>query len=193
MALKILYIHGYGGIGRGQTVIGLEELLGDKVEIYAPYFGYKFSSTAEIEQYIEDAKTAMDEFRPDLIIGSSFGGFITTFLNGYPRILINPCLRPSERVDILSPNMEHKEVKKLKALETSHDITPKTASETYGLFGLNDELFSYLQLFKQLYGTKQAFTMISEHRIGMENIEFQLIPLINKVVKENVSDKTLFC
>ncbi|MGB4655538.1 MAG: YqiA/YcfP family alpha/beta fold hydrolase [Bacteroidales bacterium] len=187
MAIKILYIHGYAGTGKGRTVQGLNKLLGDEVEIHAPYFAYNFSTVAEIEQYIEKAKKAMHEFRPDVVIGSSFGGFITTFLNGYSRILINPCLLPSERAYLLSPEMSPEEIEKLKALETSHDINPKMKLELYGLFGLNDELFSYLELFKKLYGTKQVYTMQSGHRIDMENVENCLIPLIRQVLEDNAN------
>jgi len=84
------------------------------------------------------------------VIGSSFGGFIATFLNGSPRILINPCLRPSECLHNFSPNMSKEDIELLKALETSHDIDGEMRYEMYGLFGLQDELFSYLNLFKKI-------------------------------------------
>ena len=183
MSLKILYIHGFGSTGNSQTVQGLQKALGNDATILAPQFTNDLSTVAQIEQNIAEAKKYMHEFRPNVVIGSSFGGFIATFLNGYPRILINPCLLPSERLHNLSPNMSKEDIELLKALETSHDIDGEMRFEMYGLFGLQDELFSYLNLFKKLYGESKTYTMPCGHRIDAENIENHLIPIIWEVNK----------
>jgi len=183
MSLKILYIHGFGSTGNSQTVQGLQNILGNDATILAPQFSNDLSTVAQIEQNIAEAKKLMHEFRPNVVIGSSFGGFIATFLNGYPRILINPCLRPSERLHNLSPNMSKEDIELLKALETSHDIDGEMRFEMYGLFGLHDELFSYLNLFKKQYGESKTYTMPCGHRMDAENIENHLIPIIWEVNK----------
>ena len=183
MSLKILYIHGFGSTGNSQTVQGLQKILGNDATILAPQFSNDLSTVAQIEQNIAESKKYMHEFRPDVVIGSSFGGFIATFLNGYPRILINPCLLPSERLSSLSPTMSDEDIRRLKALETSHDIDHEICFEMYGLFGLHDKLFSYLPLYKKLYGESQAYTMPCGHRIDTENIENHLIPIIWEVKK----------
>jgi predicted esterase YcpF (UPF0227 family) len=151
--------------------------------ILAPQFSNDLSTVAQIEQNVAEAKKYMHEFRPDVVIGSSFGGFISTFLNGYPRILINPCLRPSERLHNLSPKMSKEDIEQLKVLETSQEIDGEMRFEMYGLFGLNDELFSYLDLFKKQYGESKTYTMSCGHRIDVENIKNHLIPIIWEVNK----------
>ena len=183
MSLKILYIHGFGSTGNSQTVQGLQKALGNDAIILAPQFSNDLSTVAQIEQNIAEAKKYMYEFRPNVVIGSSFGGFIATFLHGFPRILINPCLLPSERLHNLSPNMSKEDIELLKALETSHDIDGEMRFEMYGLFGLQDELFSYLNLFKKQYGESKTYTMPCGHRIDTENIENHLIPIIWEVNK----------
>ena len=183
MSLKILYIHGFGSTGNSQTVQGLRKILGNDATILAPQFSNDLSTVAQIEQNIAEAKNYRREFRPNIVIGSSFGGFIATFLNGTSRILINPCLLPSERLSTLSPTMSDEDVKRLKALETSQDIDWEIQLEMYGLFGLHDELFSYLSLFKKLYDETNTYTMPCGHRIDAENIENHLVPLIWKVKK----------
>ena len=106
MPLKILYIHGYGSTGNSQTVQGLKKILGDEVNILAPQFSNDLSTVAQIEQNIAEAKAYASEFKPRIVIGSSFGGFIATFLTGYLRILINPCtLCKSQRLHI---NTQHR-------------------------------------------------------------------------------------
>ena len=183
MSLKILYIHGFGSTGNSQTVQGLQKALGNDATILAPQFSNDLSTVAQIEQNIAEAQKYKNEFRPDVVIGSSFGGFIATFLHGFPRILINPCLLPSERLHNLSPNMSKEDIELLKALETSHDIDGEMRFEMYGLFGLHDELFSYLNLFKKQYGESKTYTMPCGHRIDAENIENHLIPIIWEVNK----------
>jgi len=187
MSLKILYIHGFGSTGNSQTVQGLQKILGNDATILAPQFSNDLNTVAQIEQNIVEAKKYMHEFRPDVVIGSSFGGFIATFLNGFPRILINPCLRPSERLNNLSPNMSKEDIERLKVLENSHEIDGEMRYEMYGLFGLQDELFSYLNLFKEQYGESKTYTMPCGHRIDAENIKNHLLPILSEVKKNTES------
>lgn len=181
MPLKILYIHGFGSTGNSQTVQGLKKVLGDEAIILAPQFSNDLSTVAKIEQNIAEAKAYASEFKPRIVIGSSFGGFIASFVTGYLRVLINACLRPSERLSTLAPTMSYEEKSKLQVLETSQDINWVEKIVVHGLFGLNDELFSYLPLFKQLYNEKKAYTMPCGHRIDLENIEKHLVPLIRDI------------
>lgn len=61
--------------------------------------------------------------------------------------------------------------------ETSQDIDWIEKIVVHGLFGLNDELFTYLSLFKQLYNEKKAYTMPCGHRIDLKilkNTSFRL-------------------
>jgi predicted esterase YcpF (UPF0227 family) len=187
MSLKILYIHGYGSTGNSQTIQNLKQILGNEVTILAPQFSNDLSTVAQIEQNIAEAKKYMHEFRPNVVIGSSFGGFVASFLDGYPRILINPCLLPSERLHNLSPNMSKEDIERLKVLETSHEIDGEKRYEMYGLFGLHDELFSFLNLFKKLYGESKTYTMPCGHRIDAENIKNHLLPIFQEVKKNTES------
>ena len=193
MSLKILYIHGFGSTGNSQTVQGLRKIMGEDVEILAPQFSNDLSTVAHIEKNIAEAKAYASEFKPRIVIGSSFGGFIATFVTGYLRILINPCLRPSERLSSLAPTMSSEEIIKLQALETSQDINWIEKIVVYGLFGSRDELFSYLSLFKQLYNEKKASSMPCGHRIDLENIEKYLVPLIRDIKLTFDDDSPIEC
>lgn len=184
MPIKIFYIHGFGSTGNSQTVQGLRKILGDKAIIHAPQFSNDLSTFEKIKQNIEEARKHISEFRPEIIIGSSFGGFITTFIDGYYKIIINPCLLPSERLSTLSPNMGKEDIEKLKKLESDRDIDMEDNYFTFGLFGLNDELFSYRAYFEKEFSKYRSYTMPCGHRIDIENIENHLIPLIWEVKKD---------
>ena len=88
---KILYVYGYGGSASGSTVAMLRRLMPEGYTVEA--FTYTQADCAkareEIFEYIR-------EHGIDMVIGSSLGGFITHTLQGMPRILVNPCWRPSE-------------------------------------------------------------------------------------------------
>jgi predicted esterase YcpF (UPF0227 family) len=185
MLTKILYIHGYGG--KGGTGKILEGLLGTEFTVDTPKFFEPELNTAKVlQEEIEKAKQYADERKPDLIIGSSLGGFLTSFLSGYKRILINSCFRPSEFNFICENIKDESELQKLKNLEKT---IPVDKNDVYGLFSENDELFKdfgkqFQEEFKKKFNPGQFFTMNDRHKISTDNIKTKLIPLIYDMIME---------
>lgn len=86
---RVLYVHGFRGSAYGR---GYRRVLSALPE------GYKLFSIdydeADCSHAREQILNFIDEFKIDLVIGSSLGGFITLTLNGIPRFVINPCWDP---------------------------------------------------------------------------------------------------
>ena len=92
--IRILYLHGLESEQGGAKV----EYLAANYYVYAP--AIKYSEPNFLEQII----LSMEIFKPDVIIGSSMGGYLANELSikfGIPAILLNPALlSPPVRVNI---------------------------------------------------------------------------------------------
>lgn len=92
---NILYIHGYGSSGLGDTATAIKRYLPEDYVI-APSLNYQKCDISDVER----ACKKIDEipYKIDAIIASSFGGYIATLIancrSELPVLLINPCLRP---------------------------------------------------------------------------------------------------
>ena len=69
------------------VVMVVSLLMVSGMPVHADDYGWMESAREQILNFI-------DEFKIDLVIGSSLGGFITLTLNGIPRFVINPCWDP---------------------------------------------------------------------------------------------------
>jgi hypothetical protein len=80
-------------------------------------------------------------------------------------------------------------LEELKTMERAQlDATAKDLN-TWGLFSNHDELFGgsgYKDLYENVYGSEQLYTMDSPHRIGDDAIRKHLIPLIKSIVTDNI-------
>ncbi len=110
--MTILNIHGYNGSSENAAYVALKEL-GHKV--VSPQIDYDSSDADKIFKAVSDLYTYA---KPDLIVGTSFGGFFACLLSAVynvPSVAVNPCLKPFE----ILPNLGY-----------THDIR-----NLIGLFG----------------------------------------------------------
>lgn len=90
----ILYIHGFGGSGKGVKAELFREHYHDKEHFLAPSLSYiPDTALASLEEIIE----LFLQFEPVFLIGSSLGGFYAMYLSqkyNLPAALINPAADP---------------------------------------------------------------------------------------------------
>ena len=152
---NILYVHGLGGSKESTTCKNLREILTD-CTIYAEDFDlYDVQGTLDkIEKIVQEKKIGT-------LIGSSFGAFYVLSRKATPfRIVINPCMSPSLEIPKLDKSIPENVVKELFSLEAktyglkfyNHgEKTPAMKNTTCGIFGTDDELFSFSTFFSQMY------------------------------------------
>jgi hypothetical protein len=102
-----------------------------------------------------------------------------------PEDVINPCLLPSERLHIISPNMSETDWKNLKEMECACLDNAENEFQTWGLFSRQDELFGgsgYKDHYESAYGPTHLYEMNSPHRISDVAIQEKLIPIIKNII-----------
>lgn len=143
---NILYIHGLNSDKNSTTFLTLKSHFLD-FEWHTETFDLLNPSVAtkQIDNIVKHKNITT-------IVASSLGAFYgLNIRNSLAKILINPCLIPSVELPKLGENID---VDVFEKMET--DIYSNIDSElricTLGVFGDNDELFDYSQLFAKLYG-----------------------------------------
>lgn len=132
---------------------------------------------------IQQAQTVVDNEGIDLVIGSSMGGFTALRIKECPKIVINPCMKPSERLHLPEfGNATQNEIDKYNRLEETLAPTPFEVDNTWALFAENDELFSYRWLFDQLFDSSHALSVPGGHRNNPARIRENIIPLLQKTL-----------
>ena len=180
MKTKILYIHGYGSKGNSTTARELEKCMNGEAIVYSPAFSNNLNLFSEMERNIEQARAFVRENAIKLVVASSMGAFTALNLTSIPKLVINPCMLPSEQLPLLiDPNIAPEEIEKYRLLEQSRIIDREECLITYGLFATNDELFSYRDLFEKQYLSDNAYSMNDGHRISADNVKNSLTPLIH--------------
>lgn len=179
--IKILYIHGYGSGENSITGSEIQRKLGDKAKVFMPGFSNEVEKFHNMLANIQKAQDFVSENKIDLVIASSMGGFTALQVKGVRKILINPCMVPSDifRMEIL-PDISNAEIEKYLEME-NQTISLEEINMTYSLFATHDELFSYKQRFDQLYDASKSFSMPGKHVISPKNIRENLLPLINQL------------
>lgn len=144
--MRILNIHGYKGNPENSAYIALCEL---GYKSFSPAIDYDATETDKIFQYLDNI---IDEYKPDLIIGTSLGGFFAAVISSQrnmPAILVNPCLMPF----VTLPRLEFKNdirpfIKKFAEL---HKIS---SDNIYTITGRCDEIIDYHDFTKKMFGNK---------------------------------------
>lgn len=181
--MRILFIHGYLGGAFGSTATELQRQLGARAQVFAPAFSNDIQHHDSILRNIEQAQRLIEEERIDLVLGSSMGGFTTLYLTSVPRILINPCMKPSEQFGTLHlGDTSTQEIAKYRELEEQLNPTPEDRANTWAFFALEDELFSYREHFFALFGSDKAFDTEGSHRNNPQRIQADIIPLIERIL-----------
>ena len=162
---NILYIHGLGSNKNSNTF----KILSNEFKEYNWYtdtFDLMNPDVAlkQINSHIKNKSIS-------IIIGSSFGAFYALAVtNSLAKIVINPCMVPSVEIPKLTD--DDLDVNKLKNLEqaTYDNVDPEMRISTFGIFGNRDNLFSYKNKFKDLYGNKNCITVSGEHRLPKNSL-----------------------
>ena len=196
---KIMYLHGFGSSGSSGTVDLLRREFWERVEphrratVVAPDIPVDpFLAIKEIETL------AYDEM-PDLVIGTSLGGFYAQQLHGFMRICVNPSFWLSKKYDILFVG-KHKWLNARKNGETEFHITKEIIQHyaeaeahqfdgvtdddknlCFGLFGDEDTILSShtKPLFEKHYpGMSCEFP--GGHRMNHDIVTKVLLPFIKE-------------
>lgn len=193
--MKILYLHGIGSGANSNTAKQLIKYFTDdsEVEILAP----------ELPAMPRDAFNFILELQkheqPNIVIGTSLGGFYARYLHGPIKILINPAMMPTDVVKavgfgthkFLKPRNNGEQtytvdetfIEQLQEIADSQDafIDDEMLAETFAFFGTNDTIISNYDIFKSIYREYHAKYIEAEHRLSNKNIECDLIPLIKEL------------
>ena len=194
---KILYLHGFASSGASGTVDLLrrefwEREADDKrATIVAP------DIPLDPLVALPMLKALAAREAPDLIVGTSMGGFYAQLLHGFVRICVNPSFWLSKKYDVLYVG-KHKWLNRRSDGETEFHVTKETISHfqelearqfdgvtdedrtlCHGLFGDEDTILSAQTrpLFEQHYpGMSHEFP--GGHRLNAHVVTHTLLPYI---------------
>ena len=123
---KILYLHGFGSSGASGTV----DLLRREFWERTPAAHRAVVVAPDIPIDPRDAfpmlETLAFEEMPDLVIGTSMGGFYAQQLHGFTRICVNPSFWLTKKYDVLYVG-KHKWLNRRKDGETESHVTKPDA------------------------------------------------------------------
>lgn len=169
MGKTVLYIYGYGSNHKDSSTMKVMKsfmkdlgynLISIQYDQKNPHEGIK-----TLENYIEENNIKY-------VIGHSLGGFIALCLdNKVNKLVINPCMKPSVELPKIS-DFNEETLKRYKHLETwlYDDSFPSLSfDDLMGLFGDEDEYFSYYKLFKSI--TYKTYYIHSGHRPTNESFD----------------------
>ena len=167
---KIMYLHGFASSGASGTVGLLRQELWEKmppdrrVTIVAPDIPLDPLGALPMLEEL-----AYDEV-PDLIIGTSMGGWYTQMLHGFTRICVNPSFWLSKKYDILFVG-KHKWMNQRKDGETEFHVTKELIAhfqevEAHQFDGITDDDRS---LCHGLFGDEDDTVLASETRPVFES------------------------
>ena len=118
---KVLYLHGLGSKQGGPKV----DFLTKEFCVYAPEMDYKDPMLQNWVDFV------MRQFQPDLIIGSSMGGYVADILAqkyGIPAILFNPAVHNRSFEPAIEPLIEGEQAdlqqKKIVVLGKNDEVIP---------------------------------------------------------------------
>ncbi len=193
----ILYVHGFSSSGASGTVMMLrQQLYAHGVRVIAP----------DLPVLPNDAIALLREVvateKPDLIIGTSMGGFYTELLSGTPRILVNPSFQMARLLTFKGmgryPFLNKREdgakdfkvdrtmIDQFKALEKESfkHISADDKKMVWGLFGDEDKVTKGFQpTFCKHYGKQNFVVFEGEHRMSDKILNAHVMPIIHKVLE----------
>lgn len=171
---KILYIYGYGGSTIGSTVTMLKRLMPEDYSMES--FAYTQADCAKAR---EEIIAYIKEHRIDLVMGSSLGGFITLTLTGVPRIVINPCWKPSEVLPMIGAPAELVATYAPFEEAIEHPSDPQLVQ---AYFADTDELLGdkYIERYQRCYDASHCHRIVSGHHLSEAGARAILADLIKK-------------
>ena len=197
---KILYLHGFGSSGASGTVELLRKEFWERTD--AAHRAVVVAPDIPLDPLVAERaleELAYDEM-PDLVIGTSMGGFYAQMLHGFTRVCVNPSFWISKKYDILYVG-KHKWLNRRKDGATEFHVTKETVAHfqelearqfdgvtdddrnlCHGLFGDEDTLLGpeSRAAFEQHYpGMSHSFP--GGHRMNDQVVAKTLLPFIRSL------------
>ena len=170
---NILYVHGFNSTGNSNTVRNLRSM----------FLGYNIYSDTfdllDLDGTQNKIHQLMKDYRIDILIGSSFGAFHVLMCDtNETRIVINPCMYPSVEIPKLEPSLSENVIAAMKEYESRYKPHNK---DIFGIFGKDDELFSYREEFRRLFGYtndkgENSILIDGHHRLSPEELRSGIVP-----------------
>lgn len=188
---KVLVIHGFGGSKNSETGLRIKSIL-EKMD---PLYNVTLETFDLLDIKGTQRKIKNIMSNPDycMIISHSLGAFYCLgYTDSVAKIVINPCMKPSIELPklLIDCNKEENEsfnknfnsnIDLLKedfskaedAIYTGISSDRERQYTTYGVFGTNDELFSYKDLYKSTCNaSERMFTIVnSGHKLSEVDLE----------------------
>ena len=122
---KILYLHGFGSSGASGTVDLLRREFWERTD--AAHRAVVVAPDIPLDPLVAFPmlETLAFEEMPDLVIGTSMGGFYAQQLHGFTRICVNPSFWLTKKYDVLYVG-KHKWLNRRKDGETEFHVTKET-------------------------------------------------------------------
>ena len=191
---KLMYLHGSASAGYSRTSMGILKYLPKDWQLLMP------DCPVDAEECLQMLKELCEREKPDLIIGSSQGGYYAQMLRGYKRICVNPALDMSDDADVrigrhtfmvnredgiqkydITPKI-HEGYRRLEAHQFE-GITDFDRENCYGLFGDHDTDYGHCKpIFAEHY--KHIYTFPGEHKMEYDEIEQYLMPLVKELINK---------
>lgn len=193
---NILYIHGHASSAwGGKTVNCLAQ--------FTPYNIFSYDMPVEPIKAYELIEKKIKEDNIDLIVATSLGAFYGMCFNNVKKLLVNPCLKPSIEIPKISPigkecyyfslrndqkraftitNEIVEDYKKLEEIVNDNLNNQTFKNNSYFIFGLNDEFFSYLNEIEQYIDKSHIKTCESSHRLSNNDIDNCLFPFLDEIL-----------
>ena len=182
---NILYVHGLGSDKNSSTYQSIKALFPD-LNIYSESF-----DLMNPKKVINQIDECVKKYNITKIIASSFGAFYVMCYNkeGVGKILINPCMNPIIEIPKLI-EVDDNFLNDLKQLEINPDREDRMS--TFAVFGKDDELFSYIDEYKRLYGSKNMIRISGHHKLNERQLGTAIeaglnyLKSINNYLKESL-------
>lgn len=176
---NILYVHGFASSMNSSTAYNLKNEFPEYNIHVIEVNHFANESISKIENYIKNNNITT-------VIGTSLGGFYTLHLNStikVNRIVINPALNPStdlKRFLGVNKYLSKRNDKQSEFILTQENLNEFNKIEkepvvnAYCFYSNTDELISYQDEYKKLFGNNAIETTCMNHRITNEFIKCDL-------------------
>lgn len=156
---KVLFVYGYGGSPQSPMCQLFRKYLpSDRFELVS--FVYPQRDCAQAVAFLEQK---IEQEGIDMVLGTSLGGFITLCLNtNVQKVVVNPCMRPTEVLPNLTPRPDHPDdeqpspelIATYEPFESQLFATGHLNESIIGFFGEDDELLGtqYVENFAVQFG-----------------------------------------
>lgn len=193
--MKILYVHGIGSAGGGNTV-----------NLFRKYFPEYEIDSPDIPENPKEAITFLRTIcnNYDIVVGTSLGGFYAMQLFGPMKILINPAMNAMDTVTTSIGYGEHPYLKERKDGKKTYRVDDKFVNElselydnffndcfdeesmleTYAIFGSEDEVCNCQNLFKKYYYEENMCVVNFGHRMTEKVFVNEFTNMFNTILEE---------